>query len=54
MTDSSKRVLLITGASSGIGAATARAAIYALSQPPHVDVHELMVLPTPPLASTGD
>ncbi|NDY96883.1 SDR family NAD(P)-dependent oxidoreductase [Wenzhouxiangella limi] len=27
----------------------ARAVVYALSQPAHVDVHELMVLPTPPL-----
>jgi len=27
----------------------ARAVIYALSQPKHVDVHELMVLPTPPV-----
>lgn len=26
----------------------ARAAVYALTQPAHVDVHELMVLPTPP------
>jgi NADP-dependent 3-hydroxy acid dehydrogenase YdfG len=26
----------------------ARAIIYALTQPPHVDVHEVMVLPTPP------
>lgn len=26
----------------------ARAVLYALTQPPHVDVHELMVLPTPP------
>jgi NADP-dependent 3-hydroxy acid dehydrogenase YdfG len=26
----------------------ARAVVYALSQPAHVDVHELMVLPTPP------
>lgn len=26
----------------------ARAVVYALEQPPHVDVHELMVLPTPP------
>lgn len=26
----------------------ARAVVYALTQPPHVDVHELMVLPTPP------
>ena len=43
-----QKVLLITGASSGIGAATAREVVYALTQPPHVDVHELMVLPTPP------
>jgi len=28
---------------------TARAVLYALSQPAHVDVHELMILPTPPL-----
>lgn len=28
----------------------ARAVIYALAQPPHVDVHELTVLPTPPLS----
>jgi NADP-dependent 3-hydroxy acid dehydrogenase YdfG len=27
----------------------ARSVIYALSQPAHVDVHELMVLPTPPI-----
>ena len=27
----------------------ARSVIYALAQPPHVDVHELMVLPTPPI-----
>jgi len=27
---------------------TARAVIYALSQPDHVDIHELMILPTPP------
>ncbi|MCA1780343.1 MAG: SDR family oxidoreductase [Xanthomonadaceae bacterium] len=27
----------------------ARAVVYALTQPAHVDVHELMVLPTPPL-----
>jgi len=27
----------------------ARAAVYALTQPEHVDVHELTVLPTPPL-----
>lgn len=27
----------------------ARSVMYALSQPSHVDVHELMVLPTPPL-----
>ena len=26
----------------------ARSVVYALSQPAHVDVHELMVLPTPP------
>ncbi|MEX2499400.1 MAG: hypothetical protein WD397_11060 [Wenzhouxiangellaceae bacterium] len=26
----------------------ANAVIYALTQPAHVDVHELMVLPTPP------
>lgn len=26
----------------------ANAVVYALTQPPHVDVHELMVLPTPP------
>jgi len=31
----------------------ARAAVYALEQPAHVDVHELMVLPTPPLDSGG-
>lgn len=29
----------------------ARAVLYAVSQPAHVDVHELMVLPTPPTAS---
>jgi len=29
----------------------ARAVVYALSQPAHVDVHELMVLPTPPVES---
>ena len=29
----------------------ARAAIYALEQPPSVDVHELVVLPTPPVES---
>jgi len=28
---------------------TARAVIYALTQPAHVDVHELMILPTPPI-----
>jgi NADP-dependent 3-hydroxy acid dehydrogenase YdfG len=28
---------------------TARAVLYALSQPEHVDVHELMILPTPPI-----
>ena len=28
----------------------ARAVLYALEQPPSVDVHELTVLPTPPLA----
>jgi NADP-dependent 3-hydroxy acid dehydrogenase YdfG len=28
---------------------TARAVIYALIQPAHVDVHELMILPTPPI-----
>ncbi|NKI34782.1 SDR family oxidoreductase [Wenzhouxiangella sp. XN79A] len=28
----------------------ARSVVYALTQPDHVDVHELMVLPTPPLA----
>jgi NADP-dependent 3-hydroxy acid dehydrogenase YdfG len=28
-----------------------RTVIFALSQPPHVDVHELMVLPTPPETS---
>jgi NADP-dependent 3-hydroxy acid dehydrogenase YdfG len=28
----------------------ARAVVYALGQPPGVDVHELMLLPTPPLA----
>jgi NADP-dependent 3-hydroxy acid dehydrogenase YdfG len=27
----------------------ARTVLFALGQPPHVDVHELMVLPTPPL-----
>ena len=27
----------------------ARSAVYALSQPPSVDVHEILVLPTPPL-----
>lgn len=27
----------------------ARAVVYALTQPAHVDVHELMVLPTPPM-----
>jgi NADP-dependent 3-hydroxy acid dehydrogenase YdfG len=27
----------------------ARSVLYALTQPPHVDVHELMVLPTPPI-----
>lgn len=27
----------------------ARSVVYALAQPPHVDVHELMVLPTPPI-----
>jgi len=31
----------------------ARAVVYALTQPPHVDVHELMVLPTPPIEN-GD
>lgn len=30
----------------------ASAVIYALTQPPHVDVHELMVLPTPPHGNT--
>lgn len=29
----------------------ASAVVYALTQPPHVDVHELMVLPTPPLGN---
>ncbi len=29
----------------------ARAVLYAVSQPAHVDVHELMVLPTPPMAN---
>ncbi|MDZ7839718.1 MAG: SDR family oxidoreductase [Gammaproteobacteria bacterium] len=32
----------------------ARSVIYALTQPAHVDVHELMVLPTPPLDAGGD
>jgi NADP-dependent 3-hydroxy acid dehydrogenase YdfG len=31
----------------------ARAVAYALTQPSHVDVHELMVLPTPPLDDQG-
>lgn len=31
----------------------ARSVIYALSQPDHVDVHELMVLPTPPSDNSG-
>jgi len=29
---------------------TARAVLYALTQPAHVDVHELMILPTPPIS----
>ncbi len=29
---------------------TARAVLYALTQPAHVDVHELMILPTPPVS----
>ena len=28
---------------------TARAVLYALTQPDHVDIHELMILPTPPI-----
>lgn len=28
----------------------ARTVLFALEQPPHVDIHELMVLPTPPVA----
>ena len=28
----------------------ARSVIYALAQPPNVDVHELTILPTPPVA----
>jgi NADP-dependent 3-hydroxy acid dehydrogenase YdfG len=31
----------------------ARSVMYAVSQPPSVDVHEIMVLPTPPRAN-GD
>lgn len=31
----------------------ARSVIYALTQPAHVDVHELMVLPTPPIDTGG-
>jgi NADP-dependent 3-hydroxy acid dehydrogenase YdfG len=31
---------------------TARAVIFALSQPAHVDIHELMILPTPPLGDS--
>jgi NADP-dependent 3-hydroxy acid dehydrogenase YdfG len=29
----------------------ARTVLFALDQPPHVDIHELMVLPTPPVTS---
>jgi NADP-dependent 3-hydroxy acid dehydrogenase YdfG len=29
----------------------ARAVMYAISQPDHVDVHEILMLPTPPLES---
>ncbi len=32
----------------------ARSVIYALTQPAHVDVHELMVLPTPPIDTGGE
>ena len=32
----------------------ARSVVYALTQPAHVDVHELMVLPTPPMDRGGD
>lgn len=32
----------------------ARSVMYALAQPAHVDVHELMVLPTPPIDQGGD
>jgi len=32
----------------------ARAVVYALTQPAHVDVHELMVLPTPPGTNADD
>lgn len=31
----------------------ARSVIYALDQPAHVDVHELVVLPTPPIEQSG-
>jgi NADP-dependent 3-hydroxy acid dehydrogenase YdfG len=42
------KVLLITGASSGIGAATARHAAnagYAVSPPERVDVNEILIRP---------
>ena len=38
-------VFLVTGASTGIGAATARAA-FVVSQPAHVDINEVLVRPT--------
>jgi NADP-dependent 3-hydroxy acid dehydrogenase YdfG len=51
-------VFLITGASSGIGAETvlqpsdvANAVLFALLQPLHVDVNEILVCPTPPMTS---
>lgn len=39
------KVVVITGASSGLGEATARMVIFAMSQPDDVDVNEILFRP---------